>query len=57
MATRRSDSEKFSPDKRDITLRCELLGDRPDRKLVGYVGLIGKMEKRIDDLATLDCTR
>ena len=47
------DSEKFSPDKRDITLRCELLGDRPDRKLVGYVGRLAN-EKRIDDLAILD---
>ena len=32
------DSMKFSPDKRDINLRCELLGTRPDRKLVGYQG-------------------
>jgi phosphatidylinositol alpha 1,6-mannosyltransferase len=47
------DCEKFSPEKRDITLRCELLGDRPDRKLVGYVGRLAN-EKRIDDLATLD---
>lgn len=47
------DSVKFSPEKRDIDLRCELLGDRPDRKLVGYVGRLAN-EKRIDDLATLD---
>jgi phosphatidylinositol alpha 1,6-mannosyltransferase len=47
------DSEKFSPEKRDITLRCDLLGNRPDRKLVGYVGRLAN-EKRIDDLATLD---
>ena len=47
------DSQKFSPEKRDIHLRCELLGDRPDRKLVGYVGRLAN-EKRIDDLATLD---
>lgn len=47
------DSEKFSPVKRDINLRCELLGDRPDRKLVGYVGRLAN-EKRVDDLATLD---
>ena len=47
------DSQKFSPEKRDINLRCELLGDRPDRKLVGYVGRLAN-EKRIDDLATLD---
>jgi phosphatidylinositol alpha 1,6-mannosyltransferase len=47
------DSVKFSPDKRDINLRCELLGTRPDRKLVGYVGRLAN-EKRIDDLAVLD---
>jgi phosphatidylinositol alpha 1,6-mannosyltransferase len=47
------DGVKFSPAKRDINLRCELLGDRPDRKLVGYVGRLAN-EKRIDDLATLD---
>jgi len=47
------DSIKFSPAKRDIDLRCELLGDRPDRKLVGYVGRLAN-EKRIDDLATLE---
>jgi phosphatidylinositol alpha 1,6-mannosyltransferase len=47
------DSQKFSPEKRDINLRCELLANRPDRKLVGYVGRLAN-EKRIDDLATLD---
>lgn len=47
------DSEKFSPVNRDINLRCELLGDRPDRKLIGYVGRLAN-EKRVDDLATLD---
>jgi phosphatidylinositol alpha 1,6-mannosyltransferase len=47
------DAVKFSPEKRDINLRCELLGDRPDRKLVGYVGRLAN-EKRIDDLAVLD---
>jgi len=47
------DSVKFSPEKRDIDLRCELLGDRPDRKLVGYVGRLAN-EKRIADLSTLD---
>jgi phosphatidylinositol alpha 1,6-mannosyltransferase len=47
------DSVKFSPEKRDINLRCELLGDRPDRKLVGYVGRLAN-EKRIDDLVALD---
>ena len=47
------DSQKFSPEKRDINLRCELLGNRPDRKLVGYVGRLAN-EKCVDDLATLD---
>jgi phosphatidylinositol alpha 1,6-mannosyltransferase len=47
------DCEKFSPEKRDINLRCLLLGDRPDRKLIGYVGRLAN-EKRVDDLATLD---
>ncbi len=47
------DSVKFSPTKRDIDLRCLLLGERPDRKLVGYVGRLAN-EKRIDDLATLE---
>ena len=47
------DSVKFSPEKRDINLRCELLGNRPDRKLIGYVGRLAN-EKRIDDLASLD---
>ena len=47
------DSKKFSPEKRDIDLRCELLGDRPDRKLVGYVGRLAN-EKRVDDLAILE---
>lgn len=47
------DSEKFSPERRDINLRCELLEDRPDRKLIGYVGRLAN-EKRIDDLLALD---
>ena len=47
------DSVKFSPEKRDINLRCELLGERPDRKLVGYVGRLAN-EKRIDDLSVID---
>ncbi len=29
------DSQRFSPEKRDINLRCEILGARPDRKIVG----------------------
>ena len=47
------DSIRFSPNKRDIDLRCEILGERPDRKIVGYVGRLAN-EKRVDDLAVLD---
>ncbi|MBU6313720.1 MAG: glycosyltransferase family 1 protein [Actinomycetales bacterium] len=47
------DTSKFSPIKRDIDLRCELLGARPDRKIIGYVGRLAN-EKRIDDLKVLD---
>lgn len=47
------DCEIFSPVKRDINLRCDLLGDRPDRKLIGYVGRLAN-EKCVDDLETLD---
>ena len=47
------DAVKFSPEKRDIDLRCELLGSRPDRKIIGYVGRLAN-EKRIDDLKVLD---
>lgn len=47
------DSEKFSPERRDINLRCELLEDRPDRKLIGYVGRLAN-EKCVDDLLALD---
>ncbi|MEI8119448.1 MAG: glycosyltransferase family 1 protein [Actinomycetes bacterium] len=47
------DAVKFTPEKRDIDLRCELLGSRPDRKIIGYVGRLAN-EKRIDDLKVLD---
>ena len=47
------DAVKFSPLKRDIDLRCQILGERPDRKIVGYVGRLAN-EKRIDDLKVLD---
>jgi phosphatidylinositol alpha 1,6-mannosyltransferase len=47
------DSVKFDPQNRDIELRTSLLGMRPDRKIVGYVGRLAN-EKRIDDLAILD---
>ncbi len=47
------DSTRFAPAKRDINLRVEILGVRPDRKIVGYVGRLAN-EKRVDDLAVLD---
>ncbi len=47
------DSIRFAPSKRDIDLRCKILGARPDRKIVGYVGRLAN-EKRVDDLAVLD---
>ena len=47
------DSTKFSPTKRDESLRKELLGERTDRRIVGYVGRLAN-EKRVDDLAVLD---
>ena len=47
------DSTRFAPNRRDIELRGAILGARPDRKIVGYVGRLAN-EKRIDDLAVLD---
>ena len=47
------DSEKFSPEKRDQELRAELLGKRPDRTLIGYIGRLAH-EKRLEDLISLD---
>ena len=47
------DSIRFAPAKSDIHLRREILGTRPDRKIVGYVGRLAN-EKRVDDLAVLD---
>jgi len=47
------DSERFHPEKRDETLRKSLLGNRPDRTLIGYVGRLAH-EKRIEDLISLD---
>ncbi len=47
------DSYRFSPDKRDSSLRNEILGARQDRTIVGYVGRLAN-EKRVDDLAVLD---
>jgi phosphatidylinositol alpha 1,6-mannosyltransferase len=47
------DSVRFSPDKRDEELRKELLGNRPDRTLIGYIGRLAH-EKRLEDLISLD---
>ena len=47
------DSERFHPEKRDETLRKSILGNRPDRTLIGYVGRLAH-EKRIEDLISLD---
>ena len=47
------DSERFSPNKRDEELRNALLGNRPDRTLIGYVGRLAH-EKRLEDLISLD---
>lgn len=47
------DSVKFTPAKRDELLRNQLLGDRSDRKIIGYVGRLAN-EKRIEDLLILD---
>ncbi len=47
------DSERFHPEKRDEALRESLLGNRPDRTLIGYVGRLAH-EKRIEDLISLD---
>lgn len=47
------DSERFRPENRDEELRRSLLGDRPDRTLVGYIGRLAH-EKRLEDLITLD---
>jgi len=47
------DSERFHPENRDQDLRNLLLGDRPDRTLIGYIGRLAH-EKRLEDLISLD---
>ena len=47
------DSERFRPENRDQDLRNSLLGNRPDRTLVGYIGRLAH-EKRIEDLISLN---
>lgn len=47
------DSERYRPENRSMELRSELLGSRPDRTLIGYVGRLAH-EKRLEDLIDLD---
>jgi phosphatidylinositol alpha 1,6-mannosyltransferase len=47
------DSERFRPENRDQELRDSLLGNRPDRTLIGYIGRLAH-EKRLEDLISLD---
>lgn len=47
------DAERFRPENRDEALRNSLLGNRPDRTLIGYVGRLAH-EKRLEDLISLD---
>ena len=47
------DSERFSPEKSDEELRKELLGNRQDRTLIGYIGRLAH-ENRLEDLISLD---
>ena len=47
------DSERYRPENRSETLRSQLLGARPDRTLIGYVGRLAH-EKRLEDLIDLD---
>ncbi len=47
------DSERYRPENRSEALRSQLLGARPDRTLIGYVGRLAH-EKRLEDLIDLD---
>ena len=47
------DSDKYRPENRSNELRAKLLGGRPDRTLIGYVGRLAH-EKRLEDLIDLD---
>jgi phosphatidylinositol alpha 1,6-mannosyltransferase len=47
------DSERYRPENRSETLRSQLLGARPNRTLIGYVGRLAH-EKRLEDLFDLD---
>ena len=47
------DSERYKPENRSNVLRAQLLGSRPDRTLIGYIGRLAH-EKRLEDLIDLD---
>ena len=47
------DSERYRPENRSSELRAKLLGSRPDRTLIGYIGRLAH-EKRLEDLIDLD---
>ena len=47
------DSERYRPENRSNVLRAQLLGSRPDRTLIGYIGRLA-YEKRLEDLIDLD---
>ena len=47
------DSERYKPENRSNVLRAQLLGNRPDRTLIGYIGRLAH-EKRLEDLIDLD---
>jgi phosphatidylinositol alpha 1,6-mannosyltransferase len=47
------DSERYKPENRSNALRAQLLGKRPDRTLIGYIGRLAH-EKRLEDLIDLD---
>lgn len=47
------DSERYRAENRSSELRAKLLGGRPDRTLIGYIGRLAH-EKRLEDLIDLD---
>ena len=47
------DSERYHPENRSSELRTKLLGSRPDRTVIGYIGRLAH-EKRLEDLIDLD---
>lgn len=47
------DSDRYRAENRSSELRAKLLGGRPDRTLIGYIGRLAH-EKRLEDLIDLD---